>query len=81
MIEWYDVAPLQLSPNNYKLILVLFFLYHDLEFPAPTMEEISFFYSLRKSDHGYYYLVVNKQHNKMGFSDGRITHVKNWKEP
>lgn len=51
VIEWYDVVPLQLSPNSYKLILALFILYHDLKYPPPTMEEISYFYSLRKSDH------------------------------
>lgn len=63
VIEMYDVAPIQLSPNSYKLVLALFVLYSDFEFPAPTMKEVSHFFSLRKSDNGYNYLVIDKQHN------------------
>lgn len=77
----YDVAPIQLAPNSYKLVLALFILYHDLEFPAPTMNDVSHFCSLRKSDHGYYYLLVDKQHNKKVFSAGKISHLKGWMEP
>lgn len=64
VIEMYKLAPIRLSPNSYKLVLTLFILYHDLEFPTPTMNEVSHFFSLRKSNHGYYYLVVDKQHTK-----------------
>lgn len=80
MIELYDLAPLQLSPNSYKLVLTLFILYMDLNFPQPPMDEVSYFFSHQKSDHGYYYLVVNKQHNKKGFSSGKVSHEKGWKE-
>lgn len=81
VIEMYDVAPLQLSLNSYKLVIALLILYHDLEFPTPIMKEVSHFFSLRKSDHDYYYLVVDSQHNKKGFSAGKISHLKRWKEP
>lgn len=55
-------------------------MYYSDQFPTPVMEEVSYFYSLWISDHGYYYLVINKQHNKKGFSKGRITHIKKLKE-
>lgn len=45
------------------------------------MNEVAHFFSLRKSNNGYYYLVVDKQHNKKGFPDGKISHIKKWKEP
>lgn len=45
------------------------------------MNEVAHFFSLRKSNNGYYYLVVDKQHNKKGFSAGKISHIKKWKEP
>lgn len=80
IIEMIDVAPIQLSPNSYKLVLALFMLYSDLDFPAPTMKEVSHFFSLIKSDNGYHYLVVDKQHNKKGFSVGKIRHIKKLKE-
>lgn len=81
VIEKYDLDPIQLSPNIYNLVLALFILYRKLEFPEPTMNEVSHFFSLRKSDHGYYYLLVDKQHNKKGFSAGKISHLKGWKKP
>ena len=80
IIEWFDVAPIQLSPNSYKLAVALFILYHEAGFGAPSMEELSYFFSIRKTSKGYFFLVVNKKHNKKGFSDGRISHIKQWKE-
>lgn len=80
VIEMYDVAPIQLSPNSYKIVLALLVLYFELSFLAPTMNEVSHFFSKRKSDNGYYYLVVDKQHNKKGFSAGKISYAKKWKE-
>lgn len=47
VLEWYDLAPIQLSPNSYKLILALYILYRDLGFDAPSMPEVSYFFSIR----------------------------------
>ena len=81
ILKWFDLAPIQLSPNSYKLSWDLFIMYHDLELGALSMKEFSFFFSLRKSSPGYYYLVANKQHNKKGFSEGKVSHERGWKEP
>lgn len=48
---------------------------------TPTIDEVNHFFSPRKSDNGYYYLIVDKQHNKKGFSTGKVNHEKKWKEP
>lgn len=81
VIKMYDVVPIQLSLNSYKLFIALFIIYLDLKFPTPTMKEVSHFFSLRKSDNGYYYLVDDKKYNKKGFSAGKFSHEKQWKEP
>ena len=79
--EWFDVAPIQLSPNSYKLAAGLYILYRDEGYGAPSMEELSYFFRLTRSSLGYFFLVVRKQHNNKGFSEGRASHIKKWKEP
>lgn len=79
--KWFDVAPIQLSPNSYKLAAGLYILYKDEGFREPTMEDLSYFLRLTRSSIGYYFLAVRNQHNGKGFSEGRVSHVKKWKEP
>lgn len=55
--------------------------YHDLKLGAPSMRELNFFFSIRRSTPSYHYLVVNKKHNKKGFFEGRVRHERDWKEP
>lgn len=82
LLEWFDLAPLQLSPNSYKLTAALYILYHDLGFdPPPPMPELSYFFSLRASDIGYYYLVIWKLHFGKGFSEGHVSNAKGRKDP
>lgn len=56
-----------MSPNSYKLVAALYILYHDKGFNPPTMPEISYFFSLRKSDKFYFFLVVHKNTTKKIF--------------
>ena len=81
ILKWYDVAPIQLSPNSYKLAWALFMMYHNLRLGAPSMKEFSFFYSIRKSIPGYHFFVVNKWLNNKGFNEGKISHERDWIEP
>lgn len=59
IIKWYDIAPLQLSPNSWKLVITLHMFYTSLGYDAPSMPEISYFFSLRKSGKGYFFLVIH----------------------
>lgn len=77
--KWFDIAPIQLSPKSYKLAAVLFILYQDKGYGAPSMEELSYFLRLTRSSLGYFFLVVQNQHNNKGFSEGRASHIKNGK--
>ncbi|KAK1403105.1 hypothetical protein POM88_002710 [Heracleum sosnowskyi] len=82
ILQWYDIAPIQLSPNYYKLALALFILYNDEGISTPpTMEEFSYFFAIRKSSKGYFFLTPQHKHNRIGFSNGKVSHEKNWKEP
>lgn len=67
IIKWYNVAPIQLSPNNYKLAIAVLILYRDKGHGFPTMEEFNYFFSLKKCSEGYFFLVMNKKYNKKGF--------------
>lgn len=80
IIEWFDIAPIQLSPNSYKLAIALHMLYSSLGFKAPTVPELSYFFGLRKSQKGYFYLVVQPKLNKRGFSEGKVSNDKKWKD-
>ena len=80
--EWFDIAPIQLSPNSYRLVITLYIMYVNKGFPPPSMEDLSHFLSLRKvaREAGYFYFAVCKSYNNMGFNQGRISNVKNCKE-
>ena len=52
IIEWFDIAPIQLSPNGWKLAIALYMLYQDHNNRAPTMEDLSYFFRLGASSLG-----------------------------
>lgn len=79
--DWYEIAPIQLSPNGYKMAIALHMMYTSCGFDPPTMQDLSYFFSLRQSGLGWYYLVVWRSHNKRDLSEGKTSHVKRWKEP
>nr|XP_017224627.1 PREDICTED: uncharacterized protein LOC108200871 isoform X2 [Daucus carota subsp. sativus] len=80
MCDWFKVAPIQLSPNSYMLAAGLRILFDKVGLGAPSMRELSHFFRLAQSQPGYFYLVVQHEHNKKGLSEGRNTHVKKWKD-
>ena len=81
IIEWFDIAPIQLSPNSWKLAIALYMLYRDHNQRAPTMEDLSYFFRLGASSLSYFYLVVRRSHNSTGWSEGKTSNEKKWKEP
>lgn len=80
LCEWFQVAPIQLSPNSYMLAAGLYILFDKVRLGAPSMREVSYFFRLAQSQPGYFYLVVQREHNKKGFSDGRNTRIRKWKD-
>lgn len=49
LIDFYKLAPIQLSLNSYRLVIGIYMMYLNKGYRPPTMEEISFFVGLRKS--------------------------------
>ena len=80
LCDWFEVTPIQLSPNSYMLADGLYILFNKVNLGAPSMREVSYFFRLAQSQPGYFYLVVQQEHNKKGLSEGRNTHVKKWKD-
>ena len=80
LCNWFKVAPIQLSPNSYMLAAGLYIMFDKVDLGAPSMREVSYFFRLAQSQPGYFYLVVQHEHNKKGLSEGRNTHVKKWKD-
>lgn len=79
--DWYEIAPMQLSPNGYKMAITLYMMYAFCGFDPPSMHEFSYFFSLRQSNIGYFYLVVWRSHNRKGFFEGKTSNGKKWKDP
>lgn len=47
--EFYNIAPIQLSPNSFHLVIGIYMMYFNLGYEQLLMDELSYFVSLRKS--------------------------------
>lgn len=81
IIEFYDIGPIQLSPNSYRFAIGLYIMYRKKGFPPPSMKEILHFLGLRRSgnDLGFYYPTINPSQSKKGFSLSNRSNMKLWK--
>lgn len=81
IIEFYDITHVQLPPNNYRMEIGLYIMYHKKGFSPPSMKEISHFLGLKRSgnDLGFYYLSIYHSHSKKGFFVGNPSNMKLWK--
>lgn len=66
IINYYNIAPIQLCPNSYRAAIGLYMMYRNKGYEAPTMIEINHFLSLRHSgnDLGFFYLSFWSKHTK-----------------
>ena len=82
IFEFHKIAPIQLSPNSYRLAIGIYMMYVNKGYEPPTMEELSYFVSLRHSggDTGFYYYTIFTTHGKTGLSAGNPSNMKFWKK-
>lgn len=80
LCNWFKIEPIQLSPNSFRSSIGLYIMYMDEKFPEPSMRELCYFFSIQKSGIGYFHLVAWRVHMSKGFNEGRISHIKGWKE-
>ena len=69
IFEYHKIAPIQLSPNSYRLAIGLYMMYINKGYEPPTMEELGFFVSLRQSggDTGFFYYTIFSSMEKLVF--------------
>lgn len=79
--DGYEIAPVQLFPDGYKMAIALYMMYTFCGFDPPFMQKFSYFFSLCQSSIGYFYLVVWRRHNRKGYSEGKTSNRKRWKDP
>lgn len=60
VLRKFDVAPFQLSPNSYRMIISLYILYKEMAFPTLSVPEFLWFYTIKKKadDAGFFYLTL-----------------------
>ena len=82
IFEFHKIAPIQLSPNSYRLAIGIYMMYVNKGYEPPTMEELSYFVSLRQSggDVGFYYYTVFSTLGRTGLSAGNPSNMKFWKK-
>ena len=82
IFEYHKIAPIQLSPNSYRLAIGLYMMYINKGYEPPTIEELGYFVSLRQSggDTGFFYYTIFSTHGKTGLSAGNPSNMKHWKK-
>lgn len=43
IFHWYEIAPIQLSSNGYKMAIALYMMYTSYGFDPPSMHEFSYY--------------------------------------
>ncbi|KAK1402683.1 hypothetical protein POM88_002288 [Heracleum sosnowskyi] len=78
IITYYDIAPLQMTPNAYRMAMCMYVLYDQLFEKKMSARELGFFYQLKQTgkNSGFFYLSAWNVHdgqcikrNKKGMSD------------
>ena len=82
IFEYHKIAPIQLSPNSYRLAIGLYMMYINKGYEPPTMEELGYFVSLEAEwrGHRFFYYTIFSTHGKTGLSAGNPSNMKHWKK-
>ena len=73
VLNYFDLAPLQLAPNSWLTLSCLFIAFTELVERAPTALEVHFLYNLMPSpkSKGFYYL--QKANNEVSLIEGSVS--------
>ena len=58
VLEYFEIAPLQLAHNGYGILTALFIIYHQMGFPQPTPREVNYMDTIKRipsGGAGFYY--------------------------
>ena len=82
ILEYFGIAPLQRTPNDYSILSALYNIYAQLGFPQPTPLEVNYMYTLKKipgGGAGFYYLLVWSL-GKLNLIENTPSNADSWKE-
>ncbi|XP_062104778.1 uncharacterized protein LOC133816143 [Humulus lupulus] len=80
VLNYFDLAPLQLSPNSWLTLSCLFIWFKDNEKCAPTAQEVHSLYNLiaLPKSKGFYYL--QKANSELPLIEGSVSNTGPWKQ-
>ena len=80
ILNYFDLAPLQLAPNGWLTLSCLFIIFTKLFKRAPTATEVHFLYNLMPlpKSKGFYYL--QKANNEACLIEGLVSNSGSWKQ-
>ena len=80
VLNYFDLAPLQLAPNGWLTLSCLFLAYMKLLKRAPTAAEVHFLYNLMPlhNSKGFYYL--QKANKEASMIEGSVSNLGSWKQ-
>ena len=81
VLDYFELAPLQLSPNSWVTLSSLYVLYHHVHSREPSMSEVHYFYTLRAntSAPGFYQLQKVMAYKWNSLVEGSISNRGSWK--
>ncbi|XP_062104924.1 uncharacterized protein LOC133816452 [Humulus lupulus] len=80
VLNYFDLTPLQLSPNSWLTLSCLFVWFKERAEHTPTAQEVHFLYNLMGSpkSKGFYYL--QKANNELPLIEGSVSNTGSWKQ-
>ncbi|XP_062111639.1 uncharacterized protein LOC133823071 isoform X2 [Humulus lupulus] len=81
VLNYFELAPLQLSPNSRVTLSSLYVLYHQVHSRGPSINEVHYFYTLREnaSAPGFYQLQKAADQKGTALVVGSISNRDSWK--
>ena len=84
VFEAYHLDPIQINPNSYRSMIVLYIIYYKQDFPFLDANNLGYFLQLKKlskKDFGYVYLAVWPEFDGKNLIFGTPSNAGSWKEP
>ena len=81
VLDYFELAPLQLSPNSWVMLSCLYVLYHQVYSRGPSISEVHYFFTLREntSAPGFYQLQKAAALKGSSLLEGSISNRGAWK--
>ncbi|XP_062090854.1 uncharacterized protein LOC133797067 isoform X2 [Humulus lupulus] len=81
VLDYFELAPLQLSPNSWVMLSCLYVLYRQVYSRGPSISEVHYFFTLRENTSAPGFYILQKAVTLKGSSlvEGSISNRGSWK--